>query len=210
MKYLAIIGDIVDSRRIRNRANVQLEFEAALDQINKQYKTAIASGFLITLGDEFQGLLSNPESFLQIVLLLERRLTPVHLRYGIGWGSLETPIRATSLGMDGPCFHMARDSVIKAKEESRWIQVQGFGEGEDAALNGILNLVSGVRKRWKPVQAETVRLMKEVGVQKEVASLRGVSTSVVSETLKAAQYKSVSEAENSVAILMQKFAQEKA
>ncbi len=204
LKYLAIIGDIVDSKKIVKRAEVQRELEAALAVINSEYAQCIASDFLITLGDEFQGLLSNPEMALSIVNDLEGKIHGVAFRYGLGWGELATPLKPTSLGMDGPCFHTARESIIRAKEESRWISVEGFGDDLDVALNGIFRLIRSVSSRWKTAQRETVRLMRETGIQKEVARLRGVSTSVVSETLKAAQFRSVSEAEESITILMRR------
>ncbi len=208
MKYLAVIGDIVDSKRIVNRAEVQRELEVALKTINEEYSRYIASDFLITLGDEFQGLLSCPEKALSIVNDLEGKVEDVAFRYGLGWGELATSLKPTSLGMDGPCFHMARRTIIRAKEESRWISVEGFGEELDVALNGVFRLIRSVSGRWKPAQSETVRLMRETGLQKEVARLRGVSTSVVSETLKAAHFKSVSEAEGSVAILLRRFTED--
>ena len=51
--YFAIIGDIIASKTISNRSEVQNHLKRILDQVNEEYKSNIASRFSITLGDEF-------------------------------------------------------------------------------------------------------------------------------------------------------------
>jgi len=58
--YFAIIGDIVESKKILNRNEAQEKLNHILKDINIEYERNIAAKFIITLGDEFQGLLSNP------------------------------------------------------------------------------------------------------------------------------------------------------
>ena len=62
-QYIAIIGDIKNSRKIDNRKEVQTKLNGVLDEINQTYCEEIAAGFLITLGDEFQGLLLRPQGY---------------------------------------------------------------------------------------------------------------------------------------------------
>lgn len=47
---------------------------------------------MITLGDEFQGLLNNPAYAIEIVKYIQRELYPVKLRFGIGIGEISTEI----------------------------------------------------------------------------------------------------------------------
>ena len=54
--FVAVIGDIKDSRLLENRKEVQLRLREVLERLNENYKEEIVSRFLITLGDEFQGL----------------------------------------------------------------------------------------------------------------------------------------------------------
>src|SRR6478609_4072574 len=58
-RYVAIIADIVDSRRITGarRRELQKRLELLLSEVNRDFAQAIAANFLITVGDEFQGLL---------------------------------------------------------------------------------------------------------------------------------------------------------
>ncbi|NLC06063.1 MAG: hypothetical protein GX778_06055 [Erysipelothrix sp.] len=54
---IAIIGDLIDSKQLDNRQQIQEQLQSALDSINIQFKDDIVSQLTLTLGDEFQGLL---------------------------------------------------------------------------------------------------------------------------------------------------------
>ena len=64
MMYYAIIGDIIDSKTIKDRLSIQNKLTNCLNVINQTYHDEIVANFTITLGDEFQGLLKDP-SFLK-------------------------------------------------------------------------------------------------------------------------------------------------
>jgi hypothetical protein len=108
--------------------------------------------------------------------------------------------------MDGPCFHRAREAIGIAKNEDDAVVVRGFGEPLDAVLDSLFALVQSVIGRWKPAQAETARLMRTSESQKIVAMQRRVSTSVVSEALKSAQFREILRAESALEILLNRFA----
>ena len=55
--YFALIGDIIDSRHEQDRYDVQKKLQSILSSVNAEHAAHIAADFLITLGDEFQGLL---------------------------------------------------------------------------------------------------------------------------------------------------------
>ena len=205
--FLAVIGDLRRSREDLDRARTQLRLEAALESINRKFAGDLAARFIITLGDEFQGLLKIPGDVFRVIKDIDHDLEGLPIRFGLGWGSLSTESRPEAIGMDGPCFHHARAAILRSKDEDRAVVVAGFGEQADLALNGVLALMEGVRQRWKPAQAETVRLMTGRSLQKEVAKLRGVSTSVVSETLKSTLYRPMLESEHSLELLMNHFAE---
>ncbi len=53
--YVTIIGDIRASRKLEHRNQSQMTLHAVLEELNTAYTDSIASRFVITLGDEFQG-----------------------------------------------------------------------------------------------------------------------------------------------------------
>ena len=54
-----IIGDLIDSRNIKNRKKAQQNLNFVLEKVNKKYCELILVPFKITLGDEFVGVLER-------------------------------------------------------------------------------------------------------------------------------------------------------
>lgn len=207
-RYLAVIGDIRGSRRLKDRAAVQARLEEALAEINREFAADLAADFVVTLGDEFQGLLREPHRLLPLLGYLETSLVEVGLRYGIGWGPLATPLRRQALGMDGPCFHRAREALSEAKHLKGWAAIKGFGIERDRVLGGLLALIGAVRGNWTRTQTETVGWMRRLGSQKQVAATRGVTKSTVSKALHGALYEAITRAEEAVAELLRAYSLE--
>jgi hypothetical protein len=64
---------MVSSRTLSasGRARVQEQFTELIKGLNRLYKDALQAKFVITLGDEFQGLLRNPQIVPELVWTLE-------------------------------------------------------------------------------------------------------------------------------------------
>ena len=75
--YIALIADIKESRCLENRFEIQMKMKRILEKINTEYEKDISSKFLITLGDEFQGLLNNGNNLLKIIQDIQMMLHPV-------------------------------------------------------------------------------------------------------------------------------------
>ena len=90
--YVAIIGDIIDSKKIKNRNEVQQKLKHVLSKINQSYDDIIAANFIISLGDEFQGLLCQQEKVFEIINDIEMNMFPIKIRFGIGVGKIDTDI----------------------------------------------------------------------------------------------------------------------
>ena len=69
--YIAVIGDIKDSKNLKNRMQTQEKLKETLNSINQKYERNISSRFTITLGDEFQGLLCSGERTLERINEIE-------------------------------------------------------------------------------------------------------------------------------------------
>jgi len=205
-RYLAVIGDVRRSREAKERAELQKRLEAGIQLVNRKQKNVLAAGFVITIGDEFQGLAGDPAAIMRVLVALETALPGVPLRYGLGWGALTTELRSRAVGMDGPCFHAAREAITTGKKLDRWVTVAGFGAEEDEILNGILSLIGAVRAGWTSTQAHTVALMRQLPTQKKAAAERGVAVSTVHKALSGALYGPVTEAERAVERLVTMFA----
>ncbi len=182
--YFAVIGDIVGSRNVDDRAGLQRQLDAGLTDVNKQYANQIASEYLLTIGDEFQGLLRTSETLDQILASLRVAVHPAELRFGIGVGGLATPLREQAIGMDGPCFQRARAAIERAKERSTQIEVES-GEAHPAFEIYSL-LYSGMSRSWTDRQRQIIDLSMSGMEGVEIARLLEVSQPAVSQHLHAA------------------------
>ncbi len=151
MNYIAMIGDIKDSRKIKNRRQVQERLNTVLKSVNETYCTEISANFIIMLGDEFQGLLKTGENVLDIVKYIQNEMYPVKLRIGIGIGEISTNFyNETAIGADGPAYYAAREVVEQLHEQEKklkkqaadiQISIYGVNKFEITEINTLLALI---------------------------------------------------------------------
>src|SRR5258708_10078120 len=75
---------------------------------------------VITLGDEFQGLLPSATPIPDLMWDIEHRFSARNLRVGMGLGVLHTPIQKEAINVDGPALHFARTRIQTAHEKRRY------------------------------------------------------------------------------------------
>jgi hypothetical protein len=213
-QYLAILGDLVGSREVPDRAQVQSRLRGTLRRVRREaglHRVRVA-GPEITAGDEFQVLLKVTETQLpgraavSFVTQVTEDLRPVRVAFGLGLGTLSTTLEGPIRELDGPCFHHARQALTFARRKGRWAAVSGMPSGVHEAANSILRLTGDIRVAWTDRQAEVIRVRRTWPLQKDVARELGVSESVVSEVLQAARHDAVQEAEEALVLLLNRTA----
>jgi hypothetical protein len=196
--FVAIIGDIRNSKQLENRRAVQIRLKEVLDAINNEYRDYIASKFMITLGDEFQGLLKTGSSAIFIIDKIEREMYPIKLRFGIGVGEITTDINSDMpLGADGSAYYNARKMIdelkasVKKKMEPKAnvrIEVQGNAD-ISRVINTIFSLISTIKETWTPRQIEIINsYLNTGGKQKDTARILNINQSNVQKALSSANY----------------------
>ncbi|NLB79867.1 MAG: hypothetical protein GX796_13800 [Clostridiaceae bacterium] len=207
--YIAIIGDIKDSKKIISRDEVQEKLKEALNDINKKYHEHIASKFTITLGDEFQGLLYNGENIMAIITEIEMKMSPLRIRFGIGIGEITTEINhEMAIGADGPGYHKAREAVeyIKQNEKRKQasevdvrLEIEGERQETVDLINTILSLMTTIKHSWSERQRQTIWDMLEFqDSQSNAAQRLGIRQSSVQKNLANGNYYTYKEAMNTV------------
>lgn len=194
--YVAIIGDVIDSKKIVDRRKVQNKLEDVLKNINNRYKTQIASKFTITLGDEFQGLLFDVKVILKIIHDISFEMYPIQIRFGIGVGGMSTEIyQEQALGADGPAYHQARNAIeyVKKNQESNaryHTNIAFFPNDKENSqlLNLCLTSYSLFFNRWSEAQFHTVKLMQQSKRQIDVAHDLDITQQAVVKRLQKAGY----------------------
>jgi hypothetical protein len=203
-----VIGDVVRSRGLPGpeRQQVQVGLEQLTAAINHRYRRAIAARFLVTLGDEFQGVLKRAEILPDLIWHIERTLANTEVRIGIGFGTLNPPLKPVALGMDGSAFHAARAAIERARK--RKLQgglFLGFGETDDLVLNGFARLLRLVRQRLSKAQVHTLTLLRQGRTQAQIAKELRISRQAVSKSAKGVGWEAFLEGERGWAAALKPF-----
>ena len=197
--YVAIIGDIRASRKIDHRDQTQMALYAVLEELNTIYRDSIASKFIITLGDEFQGLLSAADQVLSMIRLIQIRMYPVTIRFGIGIGELSTSMPSyRAIGADGPAYHLGRSAIdeLKANERRKpaplaniLIHAPQCESSFVQLMNTALSLMYAVQSTWTSRQHDVIaRMLESASTQAEVARQLGLTQATVQKHLAQANY----------------------
>lgn len=116
MNYCTLICDIKESRKLKNREDIQYKILDMLKEANELFKSDIVSPFLITIGDEWEGLLKHPCDYRKIISFFNSHLSDVQFYSGIGIGDISIHnLRLPVNQLDGPTFHRARQAIKYAK-----------------------------------------------------------------------------------------------
>jgi hypothetical protein len=119
MDYLTLICDIKESKKLHDREAVQYKLIDLLKDVNSKFSSLVASPFIITLGDEWQGLLHYPCDYSELLGYFRKKLAPIEFYCGIGIGHITiSNFELTVNQLDGPSFHKARKAIKLAKEQN--------------------------------------------------------------------------------------------
>jgi len=197
--YIAIIGDMKNSKIMNDRNIVQNRLKNVLNGVNEKYSKDISAKFMITLGDEFQGLLHDGGHVMHIIEEIQREMHPVEIRFGIGVGPITTDINfEMAIGADGPGYYKARQAIefLKENEQKNMtnasdirIEVDGDNEDSTAMMNTVLSLLTVVKVNWTDRQREIIRdTMKYQDSQAKSAGRLKVAQSSIQRGLKSGNF----------------------
>ena len=193
--YLALIADVIDSKMVQERFDLQKQVEKTLQKMNELFGDYLASRFTLTLGDEFQALLEVDAPVFQIVDTLRSELNPTQLRFGIGLGEIVTAIDPLqSIGADGPAYWNARAAINLVHQKNDYGNTQIYfssgKENRDFFVNALIASGEAIRSGWRDSQEEILlNLLKrsvysESFSQQDLAQSLAINPSALSKRLK--------------------------
>lgn len=193
--YLALIADVIDSKMVQERFDLQKQLEKTLQKMNELFGDYLASRFTLTLGDEFQALLEVDAPVFQIIDTLRSELNPTQLRFGIGLGEIVTAIDPLqSVGADGPAYWNARAAINFVHQKNDYGNTQIYfssgKENKDFFVNALIASGEAIRSGWRDSQEEILlNLLKrsvysESFSQQDLAQSLSINPSALSKRLK--------------------------
>jgi hypothetical protein len=188
-----LVGDVIASRAVADRAALHSALLRAIERINVELADEVVDPVRITVGDEFQGRLESVGAAVHASLLLRLDLLPrADLRFGVGWGSVT--VLDEDGTQDGPGWWAAREAiqwVAKTQGQAALGQVRTayrLGEGSagpgEAAVNAAMqcrdHLVGSLDDRSRRILGGLLSGAK----QADIAQAEGISASAVSQRVR--------------------------
>ncbi|MGF1665489.1 MAG: SatD family protein [Acidimicrobiia bacterium] len=177
--FVAVIGDVIGSRRHPDRAALQ---ECLRDGflVVAEFVSA-TQPFAMTIGDEFQGLFETVEEATTATFVLQVALTGrVGLRFGVGVGEVIRMADAGPYQQDGSAWWRAREAIdmVRAAERSRGTPPRwatGLVDDRDDATS--------IRHRYLQLRDHIVAGIDEVDADIVVGLMQGHTQSAIAERL---------------------------
>jgi len=156
-----IIGELSSIESIKNRLQEKEMLIEVLRKVNIKYGDVIASNFTLTVGNEFQGILSEGTSVMEIIDWIRISMGKTGLLFGIGIGEIETRISKLSIGVDGPAYWNAREAIQAVHDDDDYGKTNILICADEnrnlvQMMNETLRLCGYVESRWRETQREVV------------------------------------------------------
>lgn len=189
--YGVLMGDLVDSEGYADPEQLHAAFNAAIERQNAGLAADMMSPLTITLGDEFQGLLTSlvaaASTARQIRFDLLRQ--DIDCRFVIGVVDLKTPINSErAWNMMGPGFATARERL----GEKRSTSLYRFSIPDDPLLETLLDAIgasiSAIERKWSKVQRDDIIALLGGASVADVARARNVGNFNVYKVRSAGDY----------------------
>jgi hypothetical protein len=199
MNYSAIMGDIVDSKKLKNRNQVTIKLKDVLEKINQKYKDELAAKFIVYEGDALQGLITDSSISYQLVKEIKEKLKPIELVFGIGIGELSTDISGNPITfeLDGEAYHRAKDMINRAKKKKPTI-CYSFNNPASNLINSLIYFIESNESHRTKKQQKTIDLYENLKNQADVAKKLDINQATVSRNLNNALYYEIQNAENNI------------
>ena len=205
-RYIALKTDMIRSRALHERNQVQELFFQAADRINNDFKECLESGFIITHGDEAQALMKMEavDRVYPVIEALVEMMEPVELRFGLGYGTLNTKVQKMAIGMDGEAWQNAKQAVDTARKSHQVVCFRGFFPDVEQPLESLANLLLFLHQHWTPEQLEAIRFIRAGQTQAAIAKILKVTEAAISKRLSAAGWRQYEDGRDALPKLLAK------
>ncbi|WP_285104667.1 hypothetical protein [Promicromonospora sp. MEB111] len=195
-----VIGDIVGSRNLTDRARAQQAIVATLGRVSMAIP--LAQRLEPTFGDEVQGGFKTIGDASLATLLIRLELNQlanpspagrpsagplpdlIVMRFGIGQGDVGVfDLESQPIRQDGPGWHAARDAIdsLGKRAGARYVGPVGAGWPEPEVVNAFLVARDGLVDTLNHRQQRMLLSALHGESQKSIAEQEGISESAVSQ-----------------------------
>lgn len=189
--YAVVMGDLVRSEASPSPDALHRAFNAAVATANDHAGNALVSPLTITLGDEFQGLLSSLTEAARLVRHLRFALLAegIDCRFVIGQARIETPVnREKAWNMMGPGLARARETLDEKTPGLTYRFTLMDAPLTERLLEAVGAGLAVIERDWTDRQREDIEALLAGQSVEEIAGERGVTVHSVYKVRAAGDY----------------------
>jgi len=191
MEKITLIGDIVSSRRIKKRQQIQNNLNKVFKKINERGEY-ISSPLTITLGDEFQAVYNKADFIFKHIWQIILSIYPEKVRFSIGLGEITTALNPVqAIGMDGPAFYNARKGLDEIKQTYFQFNITGNERTNLELIKQSLFLLSHISYNWKETRLIILSMMYDNFSVNEIAKKIKITDKAVYKNIDAGALQTV-------------------
>lgn len=197
LAHWVMLGDVVDSREISDRASFRDTLEAALDHVNHIYGSDLYADFAGLRGvDEVGGVLTRPDNMYRILRTINNHIYPKQVRFAVVRGEIDVGSPAQNITeLDGPAFHRAAELLEEVERTGLSFGMEGGNNQLNPLLANQINLLSLLRASWTKKQIEALMAYERTGSQTNAAAELEVTQQTLSERLRSINWRQINHAE---------------
>lgn len=152
MKQFILMSDIIDSSN-KNQIELINDFKKTVSFINLKYKEHLSSPLTITLGDEFQGIVKNIDSSINIMIDIEEFIIKnkfgFKLRYILNQGKVDTSINSKiAYEMLGKGLTESRKKLEQLKRSSNRFDFFLDDSNKALVINKACQIIDNIISKW--------------------------------------------------------------
>jgi len=152
MKKFILMSDIIDSSS-KDQQLLMHNLKKCTNYINDKYLKNVLSPLTITLGDEFQAVISDLYNAIKIMIDLEEFIIQnnfeIKLRYVLLFGKIDTQINSeVAYEMLGEGLTSARKLINNMKNDHNRFLINVESNDKNVILNNCFNIYQNIVDKW--------------------------------------------------------------
>lgn len=197
-KLYILLGDVISSRKIKNRDKFQNKLINAYSELNEMYGQDMYARLDIIKGsDEIGCALYQLNDLYEIISSMLTRLSPYDMRFVLVRGIIDTGLSTRKISqMDGPAFHEASNLMNLLKDEKLIFKMDTKNMAIDKLVANNINLIHLIKRKWSSKKIKIINEYEKNKDQRSIANKLELSPQVVSYNIKSANWKELNKIEN--------------
>lgn len=189
--YYVFLGDVVSSRNIPNREDLQLKLQRACAKASRLYQTSIHAKLKLLKGtDEIGAVLTSWQDVFNIINLILDAIHPYQIRFSLVRDCVDVGEKTADVAkMDGTAFHRAATMINQLKQNGLLFEMAIGDAVADLAMTTQVSMLLLFRQHWSVKHHKIVMASREEKTQQFIAREMGISQQEVSRLLRQISWK---------------------